>query len=139
MRKERGICALHWEEKLKYLLTACLSLQHQTICFIRFIFCFSNRRPHAALMMKRRGHLYNGSMCTCMCACLIGDVRVCRCNKKVHNVGQMLASSPRQHLCFREMERDRERGGHDRFFVLFPLQHILQYKSKRKKCNKNET
>ncbi len=117
--RKRGICVLRREEELKYFLTACLSLRHQTICFIRFIFCSSNHWPHAALMMKHRGHWYNGSvracayMRLCVCVGLIWDVSVCRCNNKVHGARQRLPSLPQQHLCCLERERAVEGGGRE--------------------------
>lgn len=51
--------------------------------------------------------------CICVCVCLIWDVRVCRCNNKVHGARQRLPSLPQQHLCCLERERAVEGGGRE--------------------------
>lgn len=113
--RKRGMRALHWEEKLKYLLTAWLSLQLQTICFIRFIFCSSNRRPHAALMMKRRGHLYNGSVHACvsvwsaMLECVDAITKFTVSDKGCHHRHGNTCAAERERRCDSVRERESRR------------------------------
>lgn len=83
--------------------------------------------------------------CVRLCVCLIWDVRVCRCNNKVHGARQRLPSLPQQHLCCLERERVVEGGGRERAtdwakvresqtdsFVLLPTlspsSKLIQYK-----------
>lgn len=51
--------------------------------------------------------------CVRVCVCLIWDVRLCRCNNKVHGARQRLPSLPQQHLCCLERERAVKGGGRE--------------------------